>query len=497
MLNFIKSLFYPKEVNDDKNNTILSAAPMAPGQMSFILNDMTTPELVRQQPIPEIPRPSPSFSVANWAGGGVAPFTPEGQAAQAYAVLCTAIGFFQKIRPPVKKWAATNNLRVVPRAGRDLNAFYDRRGLKFFFEMDPVTKKMVYTVDSVDIVAHELGHALLDCLRPDFWSMQALEIWGFHEAWADSIAMLTMMQADEVLEHALRTTKGDLGKPNVISNLAEEMGTTIYNVVKGRGGRKPGALRSAINDFTYTPPEKLPYQTPDNVLGGECHSFGKLFLGAFYDCFAGIYEMEAKNHSQMDAIKIARDESGKALTNAVTMAPATPRMYDAVARAMIAYDRRTNGGKYAGIYETVFKGRKILQRRVKAMTDKKLSDLGSLEDLMKDYHSIVASDSGVVLTKRDVKVMKLSDHFGIRAQSDNPLYDVEIEVPNQTMMEFDGDGNLVEEIVASEKVVIASARQCIKALHADSMVKDGKAVEDNFEKMFSIVKGKLVRNFIA
>ena len=118
-------------------------------------------------------------------------------------------------------------------------------------------------------MAHELGHAILDAMRPDFWSVQALEIWSFHEAFADITAILSLMQHDEILDRALYETKGDLSKPNVISRLAEEMGDIIYEITRGRGGMKPGALRNATNKFRYIHPSKLPKNAPNNKLGSR------------------------------------------------------------------------------------------------------------------------------------------------------------------------------------------------------------------------------------
>ncbi len=45
----------------------------------------------------------------------------------------------------------------MPAAGADMNAYYDRRSLRFFYYNH--RGRNVYFGDSADIVAHELGHA--------------------------------------------------------------------------------------------------------------------------------------------------------------------------------------------------------------------------------------------------------------------------------------------------------------------------------------------------
>ena len=63
-------------------------------------------------------------------------------------------------------WQSGRPLRVRLRAGKDLNAFYDRKSLQFFYDVDRKTGRTVYAAESLDIVAHEAGHAVLDVYQP-------------------------------------------------------------------------------------------------------------------------------------------------------------------------------------------------------------------------------------------------------------------------------------------------------------------------------------------
>src|SRR5262249_51539123 len=57
--------------------------------------------------------------------------------------------------------------------GVDLNAFYDREGLKFFH--GSAAGRTVFSGESPDIVCHELGHALLDSFKPQLFDAASIE----------------------------------------------------------------------------------------------------------------------------------------------------------------------------------------------------------------------------------------------------------------------------------------------------------------------------------
>ena len=389
------------------------------------------------------------------------------------------------------KWATLRVLTANPWAGKDFNAYYDGQALRFFYDTDPVTKQMVYAADSPDVVAHEFGHSLLDILRPDLWSMQCLEVWSFHEAFGDLTAILTTMNHDEVLNLALQQTGGDLMKANVISRLAEQLGNAIYHAVGGRFGFHEDSLREANNRFTYVVPETLPEQAPDNELAAECHSFGRVFVGAYYEIMSKIFTKEnTAGTTPLDALKRTRQVAAEMLTRGVALAAASPRFYDSVARSIIAYDQR-NGGKYQNELNDVFVARKILSKRtVKAQATTKLTDL----DLTK--HLVARSEDGSTFVRvKNTKTIKLSDYFGVRAQANNPLYQYDIDIPCEQHLLFNPAGFLTDSVATSEQVAINAARACVKFLHSKNLVAKEKLPEGDMSKMFHVIDGKLVRNY--
>ena len=495
LVNFFKSLFAADQSKTLSSLTDKSAQPTKAKKqtmMRYLLNDPATPNLTLDMALNLRPTVCPAFTVNGFVGNRMQMWTKEWRAAQIHHAFLNTLHTMQPAfkRPP-KKWPATKRLVVCPQFGRDLNAYYDRRRLCFFFDKDPVTKKMVFTGHSVDIVAHELGHALLDAVRPGLWNKQSLEIWSFHEAWSDIVAMLTVMKHERVLEYVLKETGGDFTKSNIVSRLGEEMGNAVYHMVGGKYGYKPGRLRDANNRFIYRTPEKLPKEAPDDKLARECHSFGRVFLGAFYELMTKIYQHEAKTGcDKITALKRTRHLCAMLIARAAQMAPATPRFYDAVGRAILGVDKG-NGGKYSKIIKRVFDSRKILSRRsIKVQKSVNLQDIDIKEnDQVEEYEDLTT------IRQQSVQTVRLADHFGVRAQANNPLYYCEIDIPNETYMEFDRAGNMIDSIATSPRVAVNSARECIKLIHENDMVADGPVPEDDFRKQFSVINGKLVRNF--
>lgn len=461
----------------------------------YLMNDPTTPRLVKHVVPPRAPKKL-NFQVVGYNGGAVELGTPQALAANCFVTLATCVNYMDKMisenRTPLSRWATTRSLRVVPKAGKMFNAYYDRTGLKFFYDVDPKTKKMVYTAESSDIVAHEMGHALLDALRPDFWSVQALEIWSFHEAFADITAMLSIMQHGEIMRRAVGQTGGNLRKPNIISNLAEEMGNAILHTHGPGAVRVPGALRSAINRFKYTRPEILPQNAPANKIAAECHSFGRIFMGAWYDILVGIYEKEVqKGRRKVPALQIARDIAAHYITKAAQISPRVNRYFEATARSMLLIDK-AEGSPHKDILETVFRERRLWRPKIKHLSH---TNLKVVEASLKRKDSIVKFGDSTYIHCPENKTTTLAvlakdmgiKSFGILSHGEHNLSEVELEIPNDTYYEFDGN-TLVNEVHPDNDEILQVAHACILTIQAAGPLDENS--------MWNVKKGKLVRNFI-
>ena len=196
-------------------------------------------------------------------------------------------------------------LRIYPHALREANAYYSpqKRALLFgyFPGSDDDTGRhypggMVFTCLSHDIVVHETTHALLDGMHPYFNEPSNEDVWAFHEAFADIVALFQHFTYPEVLRHQIANTRGDLESDNLLAQLAQQFGQAI-------GGR--GALRNALGDET---PEGWKRRKPDPLaLRGprEPHARGSILVAAVFGAFLALY-----NDRVADLLRLASGGTG-------------------------------------------------------------------------------------------------------------------------------------------------------------------------------------------
>jgi hypothetical protein len=435
--------------------------------IEYILNDPTTPDLVSSVSVPDTST-GPKFSVQNYQGGGFPLGSSESQAANCVVTLKHTIDFLnQYTDKPITNWSSTSNLKVFPRAGEDLNAYYDRRNLKFFY-FTHEKFGTIYTCDSSEVVAHELGHAVLDFYRPDMWNAASLESAAFHEAFGDFVAMMKDFSHDEICNYVINQTGGDLTKENIVSNLAEQMGKAIYAL--SPENRNPHCLRCAINDFKYVNPGTLPEEAPDNQLAAECHSFARIYVGAFYDIFLMIYDdIKSTGASSIDAIHQARDIVLRYVMKAIQFAPLNVNFFESMSRTILWADVTIGNWKYHDRIQQIFFDRNMLTPQVRMLSAPACDN-----------------EDGVVSVVKTMS-LKLGEHL-IRAQSDdNPLYDVEIEIPHNQAHLYDNEKNLLDSILVSENEALSGAQDMITYLHKTH------SVSDDPKTPFEIREGKLIR----
>jgi hypothetical protein len=214
-----------------------------------------------------------------------------------FSVVRQTLTMYQRIlgaAPLPWQWnsgANTLPITVFPRAGETANAFYSReeKALKFFFFSPPGSPPgtpKVFTCRSLDIVAHETGHAVLDALKPN-WLLRGNppQTGGLHESFGDLTAIfLTLSQLDQC-EAFIAQTKADLHAKTFLSDLAEQFGLAL--------GR-PNGLRNADNDFKLS------------EVGTEVHAISQVFTGGIYDVLADIFAFERKPNAEDEAVTLHR-----------------------------------------------------------------------------------------------------------------------------------------------------------------------------------------------
>jgi hypothetical protein len=263
--------------------------------------------------------------------------TPEFVFWQCREAALAAVETWEAIAGPLTAWhGRRKRLHILHDDGDDLNAYYDRESVAFFHRA--VDGRTVYSGSSTDVVAHEVGHGLLDALRPDLWDAAFLEAGAFHEAFGDCMAMLTALDDAETRTSLLAATK-TLKARNFVESTAESLALAIRALRPTHNAAEP---RHAFNAFEYQIPETLPANGGPGALIDEVHSFGMLFTGCFYDLVASIF---ASGRTQTEASLLAAARAaGALLVKGAATAVVTPRFLQSVGRAMVLADDAGGGG---------------------------------------------------------------------------------------------------------------------------------------------------------
>lgn len=436
----------------------------------FMINDPTTPDLVANVALPPM-----GFLKYAVQGMTTSPKnTNEKRALNCHIIVGSCTNAIQNsLKTPLQRWAATSVLSVVPSAGVEMNAYYDRRSLRFFYYNH--NGKNTYFSDSADIVAHELGHAVLDAMRPDFWSVQALEIWSFHEAFSDIVALFNVMNYDAVISKVLKETNGRLAASNSASRLAEEVGLLLRSVTKNPS-YLPNALRDpAVETFRYVNPAGLPADGPNNKLAAECHSFGRVFSGAWYRAFTKVYDlMVSKGKDPVSAFKSARDLCFSVLLKAIPISPRVANYYSAVSKCVISTANEA-GPEYGKIFSDTFVEWGLVEpTSLKALSSTSWSEV--VVNLKRGDKVVKTKSGGAIVSMRKNVSAKISETPIAAAMSSSP--DLEVELPGDCFYEFDPSGKLVDEILPDREELLKSSSVCIQQALSDGMweQKQGKLV---------------------
>jgi hypothetical protein len=326
--------------------------------INYIPNDpragAAAPAMRVQPPRGNRPSSRSGFTFSNASPEGVsAPGTAQFLFWQCREAAIAALEAWEASAGVHKKWQGNRKkLPLLQDEGVDLNAFYDRQSFSFFHEtLQNVT---FYSGASTDVVAHEVGHGLLDSIRPDFWFVNFLEVGALHEAFGDCIALLTAL-ADHDTRVKLLAESSDLRKKNFVESTAEDLAEGIRRFDPTHNAAE---ARHALNKFQYQIPSTLPANGGPGKLINEAHSFGMLFSGCFWNLIANIF---GASNSQTEAgLATAAKLAGKILIAGLKNAVITPRFLQSVGRAMVLADDSLHGGANRDHVRNAFQSHNIL-----------------------------------------------------------------------------------------------------------------------------------------
>ncbi|MFE3203873.1 hypothetical protein [Embleya sp. NPDC059237] len=262
------------------------------------------------------------------------PGTAEFDCAHAFAVVHETVSMYERHNdgaPIPFAWNVGGNidrLTVFPRAGSGANAFYSRaaKALKFLFFTPQGGTSPVFTCRSLDIVAHETGHSILDGLKPGWLSSgNTPQTGGLHESFGDLTAIFLALSQPDQAEALVALAKADLHARQFLSALAEQFGQALG---------LPFGLRNADNDLKLS------------EVGNEVHAISQVFTGGIYDTLADIYAFErirqARTKDPTIVLIEVADHLCKLLFDAIVAAPATDATYADVVNQMLRLSAERN-----------------------------------------------------------------------------------------------------------------------------------------------------------
>ncbi len=205
-----------------------------------------------------------------------------------FAAMSTYETFRRALGRPVA-WAfwteeAHPPLRLAPFAIEALNAYYDRGAAEIGFgfgRADEASARgdrdlLRFTALSSDVVAHEVTHALLDGLRPDYAMPVNPDVFAFHEALADVVALLSRFERPSYFGFLARKAQLAFLDAKALVSLAPEIGQLV----------RESGLRTLDVDWTTperaAPDTRLPlYRDADSLP----HQRGGLLSSAILEAF--------------------------------------------------------------------------------------------------------------------------------------------------------------------------------------------------------------------
>ena len=184
-------------------------------------------------------------------------------------------------------------LHVFPHAIREDNAWYDPDSGGLYFGYTYALKTavganqaggIVFTALSHDVVVHEMTHALLDGMRARFMLPTNPDVDGFHEGFADLVALFQRFRYRDLVRRAMTSAGGKLTS-GLLVDIARQFGETTGD------GKTP--LRVA---FKHEGGPDDPVHKDDKYSEHlEGHDMGAVLLQAVFDAFRWIFDRKTAN----------------------------------------------------------------------------------------------------------------------------------------------------------------------------------------------------------
>jgi hypothetical protein len=233
-----------------------------------------------------------------------------------YGVIMKTLARFEFALGRRIQWSFPGHqILVSPHAFSDANAFYSDQAQGLFFGYFPSLRgrKTIFTCLSYEVVAHETTHALLDGLRERYMDPSSPQQAGFHEAFADLVALLSVFSAESIVGRLV-----DLGMPNVSASKIRRLDLTpeklrssaLMGLAKEMGSELSGIHGEALRRSVSLPPNK---DYLDSSVYQEPHMCGEVLVAAVLNAFLDIWIERLKaigDSAKLDRSRAAEEGAG-------------------------------------------------------------------------------------------------------------------------------------------------------------------------------------------
>lgn len=251
---------------------------------------------------------------------------PGFHARNAYGLVMRTLARFEYALGRRVSWNfRAHQLKVVPHAFEEMNAFYSREAESLVFGYYRRGGEPIFTCLSHDIVVHETAHALLDGLRSRFLAPSSPDQAAFHEGFADIVALLSVFSLGEVVSHLIDRHPASDPEAGVIPRSAVTAESLQASVLLGladdmaaeSGAARVNALRRSVD------------LEPDaHMLGHlefeEPHRRGEVLVAATMRAFvdAWVRRLESPEAAEAELIDLRRvaEEGADVAATLLTMA---------------------------------------------------------------------------------------------------------------------------------------------------------------------------------
>ncbi len=273
---------------------------------------------------------------------------PDFHAMNTYAVIMRTLARFEAALGRRVGWSFHGHqIQVAPHAFADANAFYSKSDQALMFGYFPRHKKkgMVFSCLAHDVVAHETTHALLDGLRERYTDASSPQQAGFHEGFADIVALLSVFSLRSVVDKVLGKPDKDgrvsaqAVSPKVLRNsilmgVAEQFGDELSGV-RGNALRQSVTLKPGANYL-----EQEEFEEP--------HRLGEVLVAAVMNALLTVWQARLKPYLQGSgkvdrgrAVEEGADVADRLLTiciRALDYCPPTDLQFGDFASALLTAD---------------------------------------------------------------------------------------------------------------------------------------------------------------